>query len=87
MSKFISQRCWITNRLINTGQISRNECLQKHITRLGAHIHAIKALNPTWKIEAKYINKSSNSEDYIYKLTNRDEILENIDKKLQKIGA
>ena len=74
------------NRLLTIGQISRNECLRRFISRLSGHIYAIKEQNPTWEIDAKMV-KTPSGKDYIYKLTNRDEILKNIDKKLQKKGA
>lgn len=79
-----TQREWIKNQLLDHGQISRNVCLGRWITRLSGHIYAIKDKNPTWQIEAKMI-KTTNCKDYIYKLINKDEILENT--KLRKIGA
>lgn len=81
-----TQRKWIINRLLSAGQISRNECLRKFISRLSGHIYAIKEQNPTWRIDAKMV-KTQGGKDYLYTLTNKDEILVNLDKKLQKIGA
>lgn len=81
-----TQRKWIINRLLSVGEISRNECLRKFISRLSGHIYAIKEQNPTWQIEAKMV-KTQGGKDYLYTLTNKDEILANLDKKLQKIGA
>lgn len=86
MEKLLNQREWIMNRLLTIGQISRNECLRRFISRLSGHIYTIKEQNPAWQIDAKMV-KTPSGKDYIYKLTNRDEILANIDKKLQKIGA
>ena len=86
MEKLLNQREWIMNRLLTIGQISRNECLRRFTSRLSGHIHAIKEQNPAWEIDAKMV-KTPSGKDYIYKLTNRDEILANIDKNLQKIGV
>lgn len=81
-----TQREWIKNQLLDRGQISRNVCLDRRITRLSGHIYAIKDKNPTWQIDAKMV-KTQGGKDYLYTLTNKDEILANLDKKLQKIGA
>lgn len=73
-----TQREFIIHRLLTTGQISRNECLRKFISRLSGHIYAIKDKNPTWIIDGKMI-KTSHGEDYVYKLINQDKILKMIE--------
>lgn len=73
-----TQREWIKNQLLDHGQISRNICLGRWITRLSGHIYAIKDKNPHWIIEAKTV-KTLNGSDYIYKLINQDKILKMIE--------
>lgn len=75
-----TKREWIMDRLLTIGEITRNECLRKLIFNLSGHICAIKEQNPTWQIDVKTIKTPNGKVDYIYKLTNRDEILENINK-------
>jgi len=33
---------WVVKKLLEEGQITRNECLQKYISRLGAIIYMLK---------------------------------------------
>ena len=73
-----TQREFIINRLLTIGQITRNECLKRFISRLSCHIYAIKEQNPHWIIEAKTV-KTLNGSDYIYKLINQDKILKMIE--------
>lgn len=68
-----TQREWIKNQLLDRGQISRNVCLDRWITRLSGHIYAIKEQNPTWIIDAKMV-KTPNGEDYVYTLANYKKI-------------
>lgn len=65
------------HKLLIAGQITHNKSLD-------SYIDAIKEQNPAWQIDAKMV-KTPSGKDYIYKLTNRDEILANIDKKLRSI--
>ena len=68
-----SQEQYVVNELLKNGKISRNQCLQKYITRLGALIYIIKNKNPQWEISAKF-EKINGGKDYVYYLDNRDKI-------------
>ena len=68
-----SQENFVVNELLKNGKISRNQCLQKYITRLGALIYIIKNKNPDWEISAKF-EKINGGKDYVYYLDNRDEV-------------
>ena len=37
-----TQMSWVLQKLRETGDITRNECLDRRITRLGSIIHALK---------------------------------------------
>ncbi|CUU92475.1 Uncharacterised protein [Campylobacter hyointestinalis subsp. hyointestinalis] len=69
-----TQREWIKNQLLDHGQISRNLCLSRWITRLSGHIYAIKDKNPHWIIDGKWV-KTSHGEDYVYTLVNQKKII------------
>lgn len=58
----------VREQLLSTGEVSRNWCLSRHITRLGSYIIFLKreGLN----IEPKDKNRSG--EDYVYKLIKDD---------------
>ena len=68
-----SQEQYVVNELLKNGKISRNQCLQKYITRLGALIYIIKNKNPQWEISAKF-EKINGGKDYVYYLNNKDEV-------------
>ena len=72
-----SQEQFVVNELLKNGKISRNQCLQRYITRLGALIYIIKNKNPQWKISAKF-EKINGGKDYVYYLDNRDEIYKRV---------
>ncbi|EAJ1232610.1 hypothetical protein YY92_08305 [Campylobacter fetus] len=76
-TKVKTQRQWIKDKLLEEGEISRNFCLGKYISRLSGHIYAIKEANPHWEIEAK-AKKTKHGEDYIYTLVNQIKIRKQI---------
>jgi len=53
----------IVRRLNMHGYITRNECLQMFITRLGAHICTLEKMG--YKFQAKYVT-TPNGKDYKY---------------------
>ena len=75
-----SQEQYVVNELLKNGKISRNQCLQRYITRLGALIYIIKNKNPQWEISAKF-EKNNGGKDYVYYLDNRDEVYKGLDDK------
>ena len=72
-----SQENFVVNELLKNGKISRNQCLQRYITRLGALIYIIKNKNPDWKISAKFV-KINGAKDYVYSLDNKDEVYKRV---------
>ena len=72
-----SQENFVVNELLKNGKISRNQCLQKYITRLGALIYIIKNKNPQWEISAKFV-KINGGKDYVYYLDNKDEVYKRV---------
>lgn len=58
-----TQKAWVIERLKASGEISRNECLARRISRLGAIICAMKAEG--WNFETV-----ERENDYVYKLLN-----------------
>lgn len=56
-----TQKKRVEKRLLETGQISRNECLRVFISRLGAII--VKLKDEGWVFETKTVNG-----DYVYVL-------------------
>ena len=73
-----SQEQYVVNELLKNGKISRNQCLQKYITRLGALIYIIKNKNPQWEISAKFVKINGGGKDYVYYLDNRDEVYKRV---------
>ena len=63
-----TQAQFVINRLRQRGQISRNECLQNYITRLGAIICDLK--EDGWTFSASYIRNDHGGRDYVYFLQN-----------------
>ena len=72
-----SQEQYVVNELLKNGKISRNQCLQRYITRLGALIYIIKNKNPQWEISAKFV-KINGGKDYVYYLDNKDEVYKKV---------
>ena len=72
-----SQENFVVNELLKNGKISRNQCLQRYITRLGALIYIIKNKNPDWQISAKFV-KINGGKDYVYSLDNKDEVYKRV---------
>ena len=72
-----SQEQYVVNALLKNGKISRNQCLQKYITRLGALIYIIKNKNPQWEISAKFV-KINGGKDYVYSLENKNEVYKRV---------
>ena len=72
-----SKEEYVINELLKNGKISRNQCLQKYITRLGALIYIIKNKNPDWEISAKFV-KINGGKDYVYYLDNKDEVYKRV---------
>ena len=72
-----SQENFVVNELLKNGKISRNQCLQRYITRLGALIYIIKNKNPDWEISAKFV-KINGAKDYVYSLDNKDEVYKRV---------
>jgi hypothetical protein len=61
-----TQKDWVLNQLIKKSKISRNACLKRYISRLGAIICSIK--NESFlEITGEYKN-TKNGRDYIYYL-------------------
>ncbi len=66
----MSQLTRVRDRLLKNKFITRNECLQNYITRLGAHIVTLK--EEGMDITGKYI-KTPHGQDYKYTLNQSDE--------------
>ncbi len=61
-----SQIAWVYSQLKENGKISRNACLRKYISRLGAIVHTLRHdFNLT--IEGGYV-KRGKSKDFVYTL-------------------
>lgn len=56
-----TQMEWVTSQLKNNGSVTRNQALQKYITRLAARINDLRCSG--WEIEGK-----KEGGDYIYQL-------------------
>ena len=63
--KQISQKQWVKRRLIKYGRITRNQCLDRYISRLGAIIFSLK--KDGYVFLTKYID-TAYGRDYVYKL-------------------
>ncbi len=61
-----TQKDWVLNQLIKKNKISRNACLKRYISRLGAIICDIKA-EFGFEITGAY-KQTNNGRDYIYYL-------------------
>lgn len=66
----------IKNQLITTGEVSRNWCLQRYCSRLGARIEDLEKEGWIFKTETR---KKSDEEqgDYIYKLVSKPQTVFN----------
>lgn len=60
-----TQMKWIETQLSKKGKITRNECLRKYISRLGARISDLKARGYKFKT---YYKSTKNGMDYVYEL-------------------
>lgn len=63
-----TQKKWVENILIETGEITRNKCLVNYVSRLGAIIAKLK--DDGYEFEAKYIDVKTpfgTGRDYQYK--------------------
>lgn len=65
MSKFKTQSDWVVNQLERYGKVSRNQCLSRYISRLGAIICDLKKAG--WEIEGNY-KTTKNGKDFIYRV-------------------
>lgn len=75
-----SQKQFVKKQLLETGKISRNDCIRNHyITRLGAIICDLN--KDGYEIEG---NKEGN--DYVYRIKNvKEKVVEYIDKDTVRI--
>ena len=70
-----SQLQYVKNFLKQNGYISRNQCLQQRITRLGALICLLNKMG--WKIEGKWVHKNG-GRDYEYHLIDYPKIRKSV---------
>jgi hypothetical protein len=63
--KIKTQEQFIREQLEKKGSISRNFCLSRFISRLGAHINRLR--NSGMEISGGYVSKNG-GRDYVYKL-------------------
>lgn len=80
--KKLTQKIWVEGILFETKQISRNNCLQNYVSRLGAIIATLKSEG--YEFEAEYIEYQTlmgwSGKDYVYTVTKfPKEIQEKID--------
>lgn len=59
----VSQLNWVKNELRSNGKVSRNEALQRYISRLGALICDLK--KEGWRIEGRWVS-GFHGRDYVY---------------------
>ena len=71
----------IKNQLLKNGSVSRNWCLQRFITRLGARIDDLK--KEGMNINGKFVN-TDYGKDYVYFLENQLEPIKVVEKPNQK---
>lgn len=64
-----TQKEWVKNRLDETGEISRNECLGNYISRLGSIICQLK--KDGYNLKGFY-RKTALGQDYVYKIKKVD---------------
>lgn len=62
MSK-LSQKQWVIEQLKHNKRITRNQCLQNFISRLGALIEVLE--NEGWVFKAHY-EETERGKDYVY---------------------
>lgn len=65
MKTKITQKTWVKAQLAKHGKITRNQCLARYISRLGAIIADLK--DEGYRFEA-YYQKTKRGTDYVYKL-------------------
>ena len=65
--KLSSQKDFVIRKLRQNGEITRNECLQNRITRLGAIIWTLRN-EDKWEIAEGEFRKTENGKDFVYKL-------------------
>lgn len=58
----------VKNKILITGFVSRNWCLERYISRLSAIIQILESEGWEFKTERRWINKKDNSFDYFYNL-------------------
>jgi hypothetical protein len=58
-----SQEQWVIDRLLQTGEVSRNGALQNYISRLGAIIFNLKQNG--WEIKGEW-RKEEHGKDFVY---------------------
>ena len=61
-----TQIAWVQKTLRKNKRITRNQCLQKYISRLGAIIHRLK--KDGWQFRGGYIEAPMDGLDYEYRL-------------------
>ena len=61
-----TQEAYILNELKTKGSISRNQCLKRYISRLGARIGDIKAMG--YEIVGGYVKTKNGGKDFVYTL-------------------
>lgn len=64
-----TQMGWVKQQLIERGEVSRNDALKNHITRLGAIIYSLTH-DEGWEIDGRW-RKSLFGKDYVYYKRNR----------------
>lgn len=62
---FKSQEQWIREQLEKKGYVTRNQCLSRYISRLGARICDLRQAG--WEITGEWV-KTKNGRDYKYTL-------------------
>lgn len=68
-----TQLKWVTEQLEKKGEITRNECLQHYISRLGAIIHIMKKDGWTFATSTRPTRKPDGTEgkDFVYTLVSK----------------
>lgn len=73
-----SQISWVKSQLRDNGIVSRNDALNRRITRLGAIINLINK-SPEWEIKGRW---TEGQKDYVYEVVRKPII-----RKIQIIGG
>lgn len=60
-----TQKYWVISQLRKNKEITRNQCLQNYISRLGSIICELK--KEGWKFDPSF-RKTSSGKDYVYKV-------------------